>query len=244
MSYNRPGVQALKSALRGIQIGLIPLLFLLSGCQSKILPKPEGSLADMQHWQLKARVSIRSVEDNVTATLDWQKQGQVFDFHLYGTFGVTYAHLIQKSEHAVLKLPDDQVFYHQDAQQLLYQSLGWDFPIDALAHWIKGLPAYRQGEIINRNPLGQIDQVLLNDWQVDFSRYEEFSGFSMPKIIKASHPQITLKIVVKDWHFLPPINYATDKRSPQAEQAAIQIEQGSETISAEKRGISSGLILR
>ena len=186
-----------------IQSLMVICLGLLSGCQSTLPPGGHGNLANQQYWQVKARVAIRSPEDSVAATLDWQKQGEEFDFHIYGTFGVTYAHLIQEPSQAVLKLPDDQIYYHQDAQQLLYQSLGWDFPIDALSYWIKGLPSAKPGEQLTRNELGELSEVLLDDWQVEFSRYRSYSGYSMPRIIKASHPQMSLKVVVKDWDFLP-----------------------------------------
>ncbi|TQV76472.1 outer membrane lipoprotein LolB [Aliikangiella marina] len=180
------------------------LVISLTGCLSQ--PKlytPSGNLADQQNWQLKARVAIKTPEDSVNATLDWQTQSQAFDFHLYGTFGVTYAQLIQEPNQAVLKLPDDKIFYHQDAQQLLYQSLGWDFPIEALSFWIKGLPSYKPGEIVSRNEAGQLAEVLLNDWQIEFQRYKQYAGYTMPRIVKATHPQMSLKVVVKEWEFLP-----------------------------------------
>lgn len=183
------------------------LVFNLTACQSQPkITSPVGNLSDQKHWQLKARVAIKTPEDSVNATLDWQTRSQEFNFHLYGTFGVTYAQLIQEQDQAILKLPDDQVFYHQDAQQLLYQSLGWDFPIEALSHWIKGLPSYKPGEIVSRNEVGQLDQVLLNDWRIEFQRYQVYSGYTMPRIVKAIHPQMSLKVVVRDWEFLPNSN--------------------------------------
>ena len=150
-------------------------------------------------------MAIRTPEDNYSATLDWEKLGADFDFHIYGTFGVTYAHLTQKDELATLELPDDQVFYHQSAEQLLYQSLGWEFPIDALAFWIKGLPSNQSGETITRNETGQLATAYLNGWEVKFSRYQKYSGFSMPRIISAKHPNMSLKVVVRNWEFLPAI---------------------------------------
>ncbi|WP_444994731.1 lipoprotein insertase outer membrane protein LolB [Aliikangiella sp. IMCC44359] len=162
-----------------------------------------NKLSAINHWQLKARIAIRSDDESIAATLDWQKQDKDFDFHIYGTFGVTYAHLTQKGHEAKLMLPDDQTFYHQDAQQLLYQSLGWDFPIEALSYWIKGQASGQPGESVQRNSHGELEQIILNDWQVSFSRYETFSGFSMPKVIKANHPQMSMKVVIKKWQFLP-----------------------------------------
>ena len=180
-------------------------LVLLVGCTtSPINYDPSSvSLSKLNHWQVKARVAIKTPEENVSATLDWEKKAEDFDFHIYGMFGATYAHLIQQGNQATLKLPEDQVFYHNDAEQLLYQSLGWDFPVDALSFWIKGLPSGKSGEALTRDVEDNLSVVVYGDWRVTFSRYQTYSGHLMPKMIKAVHPQLSLKVVVKDWDFLP-----------------------------------------
>ena len=194
---------------RTLYSGLFAIL--ISGCQS-FLPKPAvqqsagqgaAQLAQIDHWLLKARVALQTKEDNVTATLDWQKQGQDFDFHLYGLFGATYAHLVQSDDQAKLDLPEDQVFYHQNAEQLLFQSMGWDFPIDALGYWVKGLPSGKAGEEFTRNKKGELSKVVFKDWRVEFFQFSTFSGYSLPKVIRAVHPQMQLKMVVKRWQIIP-----------------------------------------
>lgn len=189
--------------LKNISYLFILSIIFLTGCQTQNIKKTSGNLAQQQHWKMKARVAIKTPEDNVTATLDWQKQNSEFDFHLYGLFGVTYAQLIQEKNKAILNLPEDRSYTHSNAQQLLYQSLGWDFPIDALTYWVKGLPSYHSDEQVSRNQQGQIEIIQLNDWTVTFKQYQSYSGYVMPRMIKAIHPQMSLKVVVKDWEFLP-----------------------------------------
>ncbi|WP_196140611.1 lipoprotein insertase outer membrane protein LolB [Aliikangiella sp. G2MR2-5] len=180
-------------------------LILISGCtpRSSVYTAGITPLSSINHWQVKARVAIRTEEESVSATLDWKQAARDFDFHIYGMFGATYAHLIQEGHSATLKLPEEKIFNHRDAQVLLDEILGWDFPIDALSYWIKGLPSGMKNESIKRDEEQHLASAELNGWRVDFSRYQTYSGYQMPKIIKASHPQLTLKIVVKDWEFLP-----------------------------------------
>jgi len=181
------------------------LLFLITACTS--LPykqqKQQTQLSERQFWFLKARVAIKTKEENVSANLEWEKTGNDFDFHIYGMFGATYTHLTQEGQKATLKLPEDQVFYHQNAQQLMQDNLGWDFPINALSYWIKGLPSGKEGETIRRNAKGLLQTISFRGWLVTFSRYQDFSGYQMPKMLKAKHPQMSLKIAVKKWNFAP-----------------------------------------
>jgi len=186
---------------------LAVLLIFLSGCAGnptlrKIDPARAIPLSDLNHWQLNARVAIKTPEDSVTASLEWQKNQSLFDFLLSGAFGITIAHLVQQENSATLEIPDTDKLTHYDAERLLQQTLGWDFPIDALSYWVKGLPSGKPGEQVHYNEKGQISKINLDQWQIDFSKYRLYQGYLLPKMIKATHPQISLKVVAKKWLFL------------------------------------------
>ncbi len=194
--------------LNSIRICCLALLLVfLTGCAGsqvnrKIDPARAIPLSDLNHWQLKARVAIKTPEDNVTASLDWQKNQSIFDFLLSGSFGVTIAHLIQKEQLATLEIPDTDKLTHYDAELLLQRTLGWDFPIDALSYWVKGLPSGKPGEQVSYDDKGRISQIRLDSWDIDFSKYQMYQGYLLPKMIKATHPQISLRVVAKKWLFL------------------------------------------
>ena len=182
------------------------LLSLLSACAHKssfqlLDPTKNIPITQLQHWQLKARMAIRTPKDSVTASLNWQKDDNLFDFHISGAFGATYAHLVQEKNNASLKIPDTELQTHRDAETLLQNTLGWDFPIDALSYWVKGLPSNKPNEEVHRNSLGQIEQIQLDHWHIGFSGYQNFQGYQLPKKIKAVHPQMTIKLVAKSWAF-------------------------------------------
>lgn len=178
----------------------------LSACNRNVpVLNPAGvtDLSQLNHWKIKARIAIKTPEDTVSATLDWKKNDDNFDFHLYGLFGATYAHLVQSEHKASLTLAEDKVFFNSNAENLLSQRLGWNFPLDALSYWIKGLPSNMPGESISRSDNGNIAEAHFNNWNVFFSSYQNYSGYLMPKIIKATHPQLTIKLVINNWLFLP-----------------------------------------
>ena len=180
----------------------------LAGCQSlsnKLITGTEGTLplARQEHWQLKARTAITTPEDSVAATLIWKKNGETIDFHLFGTLGATYIRLKQQNGQVSLQLPEDKTYYHQNAEELLYEVLGWRFPFSSLTAWVKGIASGAPGEKITRNHVGKLTQIHYQDWQIDFSRYRSYGDYQLPKIIKVENPQLKLKLVVKKWQFLP-----------------------------------------
>lgn len=178
----------------------------ISGCASKLSLRPidpsrPPALTELNHWQLEARVAIQTPEDNVTASLDWQKNNHEFDFLMSGAFGVTLAHLVQEKQQASLDIPDHDTMFHDDAQVLLQQALGWDFPIDALSYWVKGLPSGTPGEYIIKDEFGRIAAIELGYWRINITKYRKFQGIDLPKMIKAQHPNMSLKVVAKKWAF-------------------------------------------
>ena len=196
-------INSLKTILRGIAFLTI---FLLSSCAVKSPLKPIDSskgihLSKLEHWQLSARVAITTPEDSLTASLKWSKNNDLFDFLISGAFGTTYAHLIQEKKLAILKIPDSDPLTHENAEQLLQQTLGWEFPLQALSYWIKGIPSGHPNEQIIYGKEGKIDTIRLNNWLIEFSKHKRFQGYLMPKMIKVYHPDMSMKLVAKKWVF-------------------------------------------
>ncbi len=204
---NAQTIRYARKSFTGKYFWVCLLLLLTSACTYKgAIKKIDASknipLDQLNHWQLKARMAITTPKESITASLNWQKNNQLFDFHVSGAFGVTYAHLIQLKDKATLEIPDTQILTQDNAQVLLQNTLNWKFPINALAYWVKGLPSGEINEQVFRNDRDQIDQIQLNYWRITFSKYRNFQGYLLPKKIKAVHPQMTIKLVAKSWLFL------------------------------------------
>lgn len=186
-------------------IALASFLTLLTGCVGKSLKTIDAArgipLNQLDHWQLNARIAIKTPKDNVSASLNWQKESTLFDFLVSGAFGATYAHLIQQENQASLEIPDTDKLFHHNAEILLQRTLGWDFPIDALSYWVKGLPSGKIGEQVSYDAQGKISKIQLGQWQIDFSKYRRYQGYLLPKMIKANHPEMSIRVVAKKWQF-------------------------------------------
>ena len=158
-------------------------------------------LSQLKHWQLNARIAIKTPKDNLTASLNWQKNHKLFDFLVSGAFGVTYAHLKQEKHQATLEIPDSELLTHSNAEFLLQHTLGWDFPLDELSYWVKGLPSGNSEEQIQYDEQGKIKQIQMGLWKIDFSKHKHYQGYLLPKMIKVEHPEMSMKVVAKKWLF-------------------------------------------
>lgn len=181
------------------------VFLILSACSTKSLilldPSKNVPLEKANHWKLNARVAIRLPKESHTASLNWSKKDDTFDFYLSGAFGVTIAHIIQGKKLASLEISKSDKLYHEDIELLIHQSLGWSFPITQLSDWVKGLSSGSSNEIITRDSFGRIKHISFEGWEISFSKYRKYQGFILPKIISAEHPELTLKVVAKNWKF-------------------------------------------
>jgi len=186
---------------------LISIIFFitLSGCVTKKLTPLDANkhipLDKANHWKLNARVAIRLPNESHTATLNWQKDNKTFDFYLTGAFGVTIAHIVQDKNQASIEVSKSDKRYHRDIEFLVHNTLGWSFPIHQLSDWVKGLPSGNTNEKVTRDSFDRIEHISFEDWEISFSKYKKYQGFILPKIITAKHPELTLKIVAKNWRF-------------------------------------------
>lgn len=181
----------------------------LSGCswfsQSSIVDKPlsvearNQFLAKQDNWTLTGRIGIVSKQESNSANISWEKRGDNIELRIYGGLGTTYALLNSTPQGSKIELSDDQVFYGNDPQELLWRTTGWNIPVAELQQWILGLTSGAPSFELNEQ--GLVKSIAFNDWQLSFQKYAAFSGLDLPKKLRAVHPDVTLKFAIYNWEF-------------------------------------------
>src|SRR5687767_7278025 len=139
-----------------IRIALIGLLstWLLASCTTvqppKELPKNQsvtwdnrvGVLSNIQKWNLKGLISIRSSAKNNSwsANWQWQQARKTYTISLFGPMGSGSVILNGTPGQVTLDTSDGKQFTAPSAEDLLAQQLGWRLPVSHLYYWVRGLP--------------------------------------------------------------------------------------------------------
>ena len=191
-----------------VLLGLVPLLI---GCSHIAKKTPVAIPVNMnaeqraeflkrqQYWSLQGRIGIITKDSSDSASFHWEKSHQQSKLRIYGMLGNTYATVTQSSDHAKIELSADEIYYGDNAQQLLYQKTGWYIPVSELEQWMMGLASNSAVLTLNDNQL--IQQLTYAPWQVHYRKYADFNGLIMPQKLKVTHPQITLKFSIHQWQF-------------------------------------------
>ncbi|PJK08355.1 outer membrane lipoprotein LolB [Lysobacteraceae bacterium NML95-0200] len=148
------------------------------------------------HWAMTGRVAMVSGTQSGNARIEWQQQGAE------GYRVMLSAPLTRQSWQ--LSVADDGAVIHgllegarhgADAQILLREITGWDIPVSALQHWLRGRPAPDMAVLQYRFAAdGRLLGLVQNGWHIEFT-----PGGQWPARISASQGQNRVRLVVDTW---------------------------------------------
>ena len=180
------------------------ILILSSGC-AHMLPQggsdaQQRSLTELQHWQVRGKLSVTTPDDNVTGYLTWQQQHTDFDLFISGPFGQGASRLQGNEQQAQLALPGwDNPATADTPEQLMAQYLGWHFPVHDIRHWVKGQPSPNYPADIEYSDLGLTQRLQQHGWEIRFSRYSLQQGYWLPGLIRMQGHDLRFTFAIREW---------------------------------------------
>lgn len=194
------------------QFFVLLLIILVSGCATR--PKaPEGrvnlpaqltKIDAIKHWNINGKLALKEPQKSVSANLRWQVDEPLFTFRLSNFLGVTLVDMEQGVDEARLEA-NDEIYTDPSATALLYQTTGWDIPLEQLLSWVKGVP--RASDTYTLNDNGLLKQLQPGcrqcaGWQVDYTQYGQVEDMFLPHNIKLTNtakPEQWIKIRISQW---------------------------------------------
>tara|TARA_R110001592_G_scaffold325638_4_gene605750 strand:+ start:1571 stop:2176 length:606 start_codon:yes stop_codon:yes gene_type:complete len=181
---------------------LMMLMGTLSACS--LLPGDQQlqqqQLEQLQDWQLRGKLSVRTNSDSVTGYLTWEQQHQQYDLFITGPMGQGSSRLQGNPTEATLTLPDhDQPLTAPNAESLMAEYLGWYLPIEGIRYWVKGQPSPASEATSQFDDYGLLSNLQQNGWTIRFSRYQQHQGMWLPGLIKLKGYDYTLTLAINEW---------------------------------------------
>lgn len=180
-------------------------LTLLSGCATTtrlgVSDDPEAdwqahraTLTSLKAWDLRARVAVRTQDRGGSATVLWSLNDTSQTIELYGPLGGGRIKITEDSAGARLVDRKGKIATASNAEEVLYQEVGWLIPFDALRYWIVGLPAPGPREGLQLNPQGQLRTVDQLGWRIGYTEYWQPESVPLPRKMTVEALPGTVKI--------------------------------------------------
>lgn len=188
---------------------LMLAVFLLEACSVQT-PQPGPTIADWeQHHQQLAQLSIWSMEgklgyrdsrDGGSAWVNWQQSGVAFELQLHGPFGAGATQISGDADFAALQRGDRETIYAPSPAALTEQLFGWQWPVDQLQYWVKGIPAPNAPlDASSHNSDGTLATLDQANWQLTFSQYQQVGAWVLPGRIRGNSGEYSFTLVIKNW---------------------------------------------
>jgi outer membrane lipoprotein LolB len=182
---------------------IIILAVFLSACGTTptgpITPPPSSADA-ITKWETSGRVGIRTPDDAVSGNFNWQKSSTEFALKIVGPFGQGATKLNQSENGTITLAYEDKVITGRDSAQLLQQELGWEFPVNQVTYWIRGLASPISAAQISTDPDTKLPNEIAQDgWLISYSSFIKVDGLSLPKKMQVSKPPFKVNLIINKW---------------------------------------------
>ncbi|MDG6894349.1 lipoprotein insertase outer membrane protein LolB [Volucribacter amazonae] len=159
-------------------------------------------IQQIRSYAANGQLGYISANDRFSSRFDWRYQNpQSYQLQLSSMLTSTTLSIVMTPQG--MSISDNRGNQHnaQDAQQLLREIIGMDFPLAQFSDWLKGQPDLAQPYYVGENHLlTHFDYVQPTDsWTVDYLSYHSQETPALPKDIVIKNQDKTLKIRVDNW---------------------------------------------
>jgi len=150
-------------------------------------------------WQVQGKLGLRSPQQNSSALLSWTQNKKEFVIAISGALGIG-KNTLRGNDRRIEWVNDkgEKRIYH-DPSEALRVATGLDVPLNALRHWILGVPEPTLEFSNLELDAGTAKQFQQAGWQLEYPRYQRSHGLALPALVRARRDDVTLSIAISRW---------------------------------------------
>jgi outer membrane lipoprotein LolB len=137
-------------------------------------------LSPVEHWQIRARMALRTDNEGWHASLFWSRQGRQQQLDLTGPLGRGHLRLSTDRDGARLRDSDNRTYSAPTVEELVLRATGHRLPLAELQYWVRGLPA--PGDVQRRelDAWGRLARLDQQRWRIEFFDYARRGEWDLP----------------------------------------------------------------
>lgn len=162
----------------------------------------EQLLADTAEWRLQGKVAVRSGKDGGSGQLRWSEAADGSVLELRAPISGQGWRLQIAADGAVLDGLEGGPRRDRDAARLLREAVGWELPVAAMRHWVRGARAAGAArlEFADDGLPARLQQA---GWTIDYLDWQRELSPPLPRRLVASRGEHRVRLVVGQWETLP-----------------------------------------
>ena len=181
------------------------LALAVTGCAT-LAPRDAGQMLpgefpEYDNWQFRGRVSLTRGEEGWHAGVRWQEDAGLYNLEISGPLGQGAVQVMGRQGLVRLTAANGQVVIANDADALVADVTGWQFPVSGIRYWVRGLPAPapQSAAVISRDETGLLQRLQQSGWDIEYSRFEYIDGWNWPKKLRLRNGELVVRLVIDHW---------------------------------------------
>jgi outer membrane lipoprotein LolB len=180
------------------------LMLALAGCATpparEAAPTaPDLASARYANWQIRGRVSLIKGDQGWHASLNWREDGGRYRLDLSGPLGQGALRLEGDAAGVRLQTADGRDYRAQDADALVRSTTGWEFPVDGIRYWVRGVPVPGQPAAVKTDADGRLVSLAQSGWDIRYDRFQDVDGRAWPTRLQLTTDDLSVRLVVDQW---------------------------------------------
>lgn len=183
------------------------LLLFLAGCATRPTPpllepswvEHQARMQALQHWSAEGKLALRTEQGSESASFDWRQEGQQTRLQLQGPLGVNATTLISDGRQLEFRQGEERRFWDISNPETIARETGWYLPLEALPHWLRGLPAPQldvEGLQLEHQRLRSLSQ---GGWTIHYDDYGAFEAFTLPTRLEITRGDTRARVIIRAW---------------------------------------------
>lgn len=174
----------------------ILILVFINGCQKTHKPGQKfSSWKQVTSWSVQGKMSIRQDNKRGSGKFSWLSTKESTDAQFSAALGQGSWKIHEDYKGANLTSSENGNLSGSNAGHLISSELGWRFPWENLPFWLRGFVLNQKLEIHSDLP----ENISDNSWEISYGKWMNTSIGLLPKVITATKPPYTVKVVIYDW---------------------------------------------
>lgn len=166
----------------------------------------QSALLAVTSWALRGRIALRRNDEGAQASLSWARSDDVHRLELAGPFGGGRVRITQDRDGAQLRDSSGNVYRDVSLSALLARATGWWLPLEAMRHWIVGLPTPAAPFDIELDAWGRPKTLDQLGWKIHYLDYVTEHGHDLPRRLfierrssLAAEEVLEARLVIERW---------------------------------------------
>ncbi|MCB5184988.1 lipoprotein insertase outer membrane protein LolB [Methylobacillus gramineus] len=160
------------------------------------------SVARIQEFNLQGRIGVQTAAKGFSGSTQWRHAVNNDTITLFSPLGSQVAAITRTPDGVTLKTSGNKTYQASDAETLTEQNLGWRLPMTGLADWTLGRPSHTAIASSTWDEQGRLVKLKQDGWEIEYGQYVLAEGYQLPSRITLRNTQLTLKLIVQQWHSL------------------------------------------